>query len=70
MNAEPPSPASDEERSRLYNAAAKLDVYRHERLDYTEQVEPPEPDNHPKLPQFQGRFAAFWKAVCHWVISR
>ena len=73
MNAEPPQAGSEEEwqRSRqLRNAAAKLDVYRQERLDYTEPAEPPVSDDHPKLPRFRGRFAAFWRAVCHWVISR
>lgn len=67
MNPAQPGPTDDDHcyDTALNLSAAKLDVYKHERLAYTEI-----PIRRVKRLKFSERKAAFLKAMYHWVHSR
>jgi hypothetical protein len=67
MNSETSEGADDEDHSRageLLLAATKLDVYRHERLAFTE-IRPMKADSHP----VSKRASAVLKTIRHWIPS-
>jgi hypothetical protein len=67
MNSAPPGPTDDDHcyDTTLNLSAANLDVYKHERLAYTEI-----PTNKSAAERRATRKAALLKAMYHWVFSR
>jgi hypothetical protein len=66
MNSAPPGPINEDDccNTNLNSSAARLDVYRHERLAYTEVP------TKPSVPKKSKRMAAVLKAMHYWVLSR